>query len=75
MRQVALMTAIGGVIGVAAALGLGKAARSLLFGLEAHDAMVFSSSVILLACVALAAGFFPARRAAQVNPMQALRYD
>ena len=75
MRQVAVMTAIGGVIGVAAALGLGKAARSLLFGLEGHDAMVFSSSVILLACVALAAGFFPARRAAQVNPMQALRYD
>ena len=75
MRQVAVMTAIGGVIGVGAALGVGKAARSLLFGLEGQDAMVFSSSVILLACVALAAGFFPARRAAQVNPMQALRYD
>jgi predicted permease len=75
MRQVGIMTAVGGVIGVAAALGLGKAARSLLFGLEGHDAIVFSASVILLACVALAAGFFPARRAAQVNPMQALRYD
>lgn len=75
MRQVAVMTAIGGTMGVAAALGLGKAARSLLFGLEGHDAMVFSAAVILLACVALAAGFFPARRAAQVNPMQALRYD
>ena len=75
MRHVLVMTAIGGVIGVGAALGLGKAARSLLFGLEGHDAMVFSSAVILLACVALAAGFVPARRAAQVNPMQALRYD
>ena len=75
MRQVGIMTAIGGVIGVGAALGVGKAARSLLFGLEGHDAIVFSSSVILLTFVALAAGYFPARRAAQVNPMQALRYD
>ena len=75
MRQVGIMTLVGGGIGVAIALGLGKAARSLLFGLEGHDAMVFSSAVILLACVALAAGFVPARRAAQVNPMQALRYD
>ena len=75
LRQVAVMTLIGGVIGVAAALGLGKAARSLLFGLEGYDALVFSMSVLLLAFVALAAGFFPARRAAQVNPMQALRYD
>ncbi len=75
LRQVAVMTAIGGTIGVAAALGLGKAARALLYGLEGHDAMVFATAVLLLACVALAAGFFPARRAAQVNPMQALRYD
>lgn len=75
LRQVAVMTVIGGAIGIAAALGLGQAARALLYGLEGHDAMVFSSSILLLACVALAAGYFPARRAAQVNPMQALRYD
>ena len=75
LKQVAVMTVIGGAIGIAAALGLGKAARSLLFGLEGYDALVFSMSVLLLAIVALAAGFFPARRAAQVNPMQALRYD
>lgn len=75
MKQVGWMTAIGGVLGIAAALGLGKAARSLLYGLEGHDLMVFSLSVILLALVALAAGFIPARRASQVDPMQALRYD
>jgi predicted permease len=75
MRQVGLMTLVGGLLGVAAALGLGKAARSLLFGLEGHDALVFSMSVVLLALVALAAGFVPARRAALVDPMQALRYD
>ena len=75
LKQVAVMTVIGSAIGIAAALGLGKAARSLLFGLEGYDALVFSMSVLLLAIVALAAGFFPARRAAQVNPMQALRHD
>jgi predicted permease len=75
MKQVGLMTLVGGGLGVAAALGLGKAARSLLFGLEGHDALVFSMSVLLLSLVALAAGFLPARRAAQVDPMQALRYD
>ena len=75
MKQVGVMTAIGGVLGVAAALGLGKAARSLLYGLEGHDALVFSLSVVMLAMVALAAGYVPARRAASVDPMQALRYD
>jgi predicted permease len=75
LRQVAVMTVIGGLIGIAAALGLGQAARSLLFGLEGHDALVFSLSIVLLALVALAAGYVPARRAAEVNPMQALRYD
>jgi ABC-type antimicrobial peptide transport system permease subunit len=75
MKQVGWMTAIGGVLGIAAALGLGKAARSLLYGLEGHDLMVFSMSVVLLARVALAAGFVPARRASLVDPMQALRYD
>jgi ABC-type antimicrobial peptide transport system permease subunit len=60
---------------VLAALGLGRAAQSLLFGLEGHDPLVFALSVLLLALVAFAAGYAPARRAASVDPMQALRYD
>ena len=75
MKQVGLITAIGGVVGVSAAFGIGKAARALLFGLEGFDPSVFSLSVISLALVALAAGFIPARRAALVDPMQALRHD
>ncbi|MBC7843406.1 MAG: ABC transporter permease [Gemmatimonadaceae bacterium] len=75
MKQVGLMTAIGAVVGVSAAFGIGKAARALLFGLEGYDASVFSLSVVSLAIVALAAGFIPARRAALVDPMQALRHD
>ena len=75
MKQIGGMLLAGGIVGVAAALGLGRAARSLLFGLEGHDPLVFALSVVLLAGIAALAGYVPARRAAQVDPMQALRYD
>jgi predicted permease len=75
LRQVGLMVLIGGGIGVGAALALGRAAQSLLFRLEGHDPLVFSSAVVLLSLIALAAGFVPALRASRVDPMHALRYD
>ena len=75
MRQVGVMLLIGGAIGIAASLGLGRAARSMLYELEGHDPTAMGIAVVLLACVALAAGFIPARRAALVDPMNALRYD
>lgn len=75
MRQVGGMVLVGGGIGVVAALGAGRAARSLLYQLEGHDPLAFAGAVVLLACVALLAGWIPARRAARVHPMQALRYD
>lgn len=74
-RQVGSMLIVGSVIGIVAAFALGRTAQSLLFGLEGHDPLVFTLAVVLLAAIALLAGFIPARRAAQVNPMQALRYD
>jgi predicted permease len=75
MRQVGIMLLVGGAIGVLASLGLGRAARSMLYQLEGHDPASMVIAVVLLACVALAAGFIPARRAALVDPMHALRYD
>jgi predicted permease len=75
MRQVGFMTLVGGVIGIAAALALGRAAQSLLFELKGHDPMVVGGSALLLAIVAFGAGYIPARRASQVQPMQALRYE
>jgi len=75
MRQVGLMLLVGGAVGVVFALLAGRAARSLLFELEGHDPVALALAVVLLACVALAAGWVPARRAAQVDPMHALRYD
>jgi predicted permease len=75
LRQVAGMTAVGAVIGLAAALWAGRAAQALLYELEGHDPVVLGVSVALLAVVALGAGFIPAHRASKVDPMLALRYE
>ncbi|HZR23726.1 MAG TPA: ABC transporter permease [Vicinamibacterales bacterium] len=74
-RQVALMTAIGGAIGLSAAVGIGRLAQSQLFQLTGYDPAVLGTSAVALTLVALAAGFIPAHRAAQVDPMHALRYE
>jgi hypothetical protein len=70
--QVARMTPVGGTIGLAAALGLGTAARSLLYGLEGYDPLVVSLSVVLLMLVAFGAGLLPALRASRINLVRAL---
>jgi predicted permease len=75
LRQVTIMTGIGGVIGLAAALGLGQLAKTLLYGLEGHDPWVIAASILVLAAVAFGAGYVPALRASRVHPMQALRYE
>lgn len=75
LRQVGVLTAIGGVFGMLGAYGLGKAASSLLFGLKGNDPLVFALSAVLLTLVALGAGYLPALRASRVHPMRALRYE
>jgi predicted permease len=75
LRQVGTMVIIGTAIGALGAFALGRAAQSLLFGLQGHDPVVFVTAVLLLAAVAFGAGWIPARRASRTHPMVALRYD
>ena len=75
LRQVGRLTLAGGVAGLIAALALGHAARSLLFGLGPHDPASVAAAVAVLAAVALGAAVLPARRAAGVAPMRALRAE
>jgi predicted permease len=75
LRQVLGMMAIGAVIGVAGALGAGRALRSLLYGMQGHDPIVFALSLVVLSGVALTAGYLPARRASKVEPIKALKYE
>jgi predicted permease len=75
LRQVGVMVVIGGGVGLAAAVGLGRLAQSLLFELQGTDPLVLTAAAVSLSLVALAAGFIPAHRASQVDPMSALRYE
>jgi predicted permease len=75
LRQVAVMTLVGAIVGLAGALGVGKGAQSILFQMTGADPAVLALSAVALALVALCAGFIPAHRASRVDPMRALKYE
>jgi predicted permease len=75
LRQVAIMTVIGGVVGLVGAVALGRFAQQLMYRLQSNDPLVMVAASALLALVALAAGYLPALKASRVDPMQALRYE
>jgi predicted permease len=75
LRQVGVMTLVGAAIGLIASVWLGRLAQSLLYQLKGSDPVVLVGSVVMLAIVALGAGFLPAHRASRVDPMRALRYE
>lgn len=75
MKEAALLIAAGVAIGGAVSLALAKTAASLLYGITSYDPAAFLGSAILLAAVTAAGSYLPARRAAKLDPMIALRYD
>ena len=75
LRQVARIAVIGIVLGTAGAILLGRAAQSLLFGVEAGDPLALAAAAVALIAVTLGAAYIPARRAACVDPMSVLRYE
>ncbi|MEX2472121.1 MAG: FtsX-like permease family protein, partial [Gemmatimonadota bacterium] len=75
VAQMTRMLLVGGVVGIALAVALGRAAQSLLFGVGGFDPVVLAGVAVLLSAIALGAAFIPAQRASQVDPMDALRYE
>jgi predicted permease len=75
LHEIAGIAAVGLVIGLTAAYAIGRVLESLLFGVKASDPFVFVAATGLLIIVAMLAGWLPARKAANVDPMVALRYE
>ena len=75
VREGAKMAAIGGVVGLALALPLPKVFASMFFDLHVGEPRIYVAVAVAIVLVAAAATYIPARRAARVSPMRALRQD
>jgi ABC-type antimicrobial peptide transport system permease subunit len=75
MRDIVLLVAIGVAVGIPITLAGRRVVTNMLFGLRGTDAASLVGSVVALILVSIMAGYLPARRAAQVDPMVALRYE
>jgi hypothetical protein len=75
MREVSLLVAVGSCIGLATATATTRLVSTLLFGLEPNDPPTVALATLLMVGVAALAGFLPARRAARVDPLIALRRE
>ncbi len=75
LRRAMAMTAVGIGTGVVAAIPMAGLLRTLLFGIGERDLITFAGATVLLAFVALAASYLPARRASRIDPMISLRAE
>jgi len=75
IRQGMLVVLIGVAVGIASALGLTRVIATFLFGVTARDPLVFVAVPLVLTAVALVGVWLPARRAARVDPVVALRIE
>ena len=73
LREVAILLVIGTALGLGGAFALTSTITTLLYGLTPYDPLTLAGAVLLLAAVGAIAGYLPARRAARIEPLAALR--
>ena len=75
LKEAGLLALAGIAVGVPAALAFSRLVKSQLFDISAADPITFAAAGLLLAAIALLAGYIPGRRAARIDPLIALRYE
>ena len=75
IREVVWMLSIGTAVGLGSAAAAGKLIQNLLYGLRPWDSAVYGAAAATIWLIALAAAYIPARRATNVDPLGALRYE
>jgi len=75
LRETGVLVATGAVLGVLLAVAAGRTAATLLFGVRPSDPLTLAGAVAVLAVIALAASYAPARRATRIEPVTALRAE
>jgi putative ABC transport system permease protein len=75
LREGFILAMVGTLLGAGGAFALTRFLSSVLFGVSATDPAIYLSAAALLLIVAIAACFWPARRASAIQPLEALRYE
>jgi predicted permease len=75
MKEVLVLLALGLVVGIPAAMALGRYVSTQLYGIQPNDPWIAGSTMLLLTVVSAAAGLIPAQRASRIDPILALRYE
>ena len=75
LKESMTLVAVGVIVGLAIAFGAGRLVSSQLFGIEPTDTTTLVLAILTMVVVAAVAGYLPARRAAGVDPMVALRSE
>jgi putative ABC transport system permease protein len=75
LKETSILLVAGLAIGIPATLGCARFVQSKLYGLKPADPLTLGAAIGILILVAVVAGYVPARRAARVDPLEALRYE
>jgi ABC-type antimicrobial peptide transport system permease subunit len=75
LREAAILLSIGMALGISASLALASVIKNMLYGATPHEPIVFCWVVLVVATAGLTAAYFPAFKAASINPIQALREE